>query len=109
MDRPSFHVMRWWILVQTTVYFMLHSEHSLDWMSRPADNDPFGGAGGGGQQVAYFFDLQLVIPGINRYRVPLGFTTALDRQGIGLLGQNGFFDRFQVAFDLRNRIFVLNR
>jgi Aspartyl protease len=52
----------------------------------------FGGAGGGGSQNAYFFDLQITLQNIARYRIPVGFSTALEDFGIGLLGQNGFFD-----------------
>lgn len=70
---------------------------------------PFGGAGGGGVQIAYFFDLQLVVHGVGRYQMPIGFTDALEDHGIGLLGQNGFFSRFRVGFNFRKGIFTLTR
>ena len=40
-------------------------------------------------------------------RVPIyaGFVTGLDAIGIGLLGQAGFFDRFNIHFRLRNGVF----
>jgi len=41
--------------------------------------------------------------------MPIGFTTALENAGIGLLGQNGFFDRFRIGFNLRKGIFTLTR
>ena len=69
----------------------------------------FSGAGGGDIQVAYFFDLQITIERIARYRIPIGFTTALEGHNIGVLGQNGFFDHFEVNFNLRNGIFTLTR
>jgi len=69
----------------------------------------FGGAGGGGVQSAYFFDLQIAIQNVGKYKMPIGFTTALQNAGIGLLGQNGFFDRFRIGFNLRKGIFTLTR
>jgi hypothetical protein len=70
---------------------------------------PFGGAGGGGPQDAYFFDLQIAIQNVAKYHIPIGFTAALEDFGIGLLGQNGFFDRFRVGFNFKKGIFTLNR
>ncbi|MGB8673915.1 MAG: hypothetical protein WCD27_06135 [Candidatus Acidiferrales bacterium] len=70
---------------------------------------PFGGAGGGAIQMAYFFDLQLAIPQVGKYSIPIGFTDALESVGLGLLGQNGFFDRFRVSFNLKKGIFTLSR
>ena len=37
------------------------------------------------------------------------FRSALDNAGLGLFGQNGFFDRFRVGFNLRKGIFTLTR
>ena len=34
-----------------------------------------------------------------------GFTLGLETQGIGLLGQSGLFENFQVAFDHKNKQF----
>lgn len=69
----------------------------------------FGGAGGGDIQTAYFFDLQMTIGNVARYRIPVGFTTALEAHNVGVLGQNGFFDHFEVAFNFRKGIFTLTR
>jgi hypothetical protein len=66
----------------------------------------FSGAGSRGQ-LAYFFDLEVEIVGVLKYRMPIGFTQAMDASRVGLLGQNGFFDQFNVSFLLRERKFVL--
>jgi hypothetical protein len=70
----------------------------------------FSGAGSNAQ-IAYFFDLRVAIPSVPRsirFQAPIGFTNALEGAAIGLLGQNGFFDTFKVAFDLPKGIFVIN-
>lgn len=69
----------------------------------------FGGAGGGDVQTAHFFDLQITIGNVARYRIPVGFTTALEGHNIGVLGQNGFFNHFAAAFNFRKGIFTLTR
>ena len=74
---------------------------------RTGKHYPFAGIGSGGHR-AYFFDIQLEIAGVTRrHRLPIGFTKALESQGLGLLGQNGFFDRFTVCFShSRQRITI---
>jgi hypothetical protein len=52
-------------------------------------------------QLAYFFDIEVEIAGVLKYQLPTGFTQAMDASRVGLLGQNGFFDRFNVSFLLR--------
>jgi hypothetical protein len=37
-----------------------------------------------------------------------GFTAALEAQGIGLLGQVGFFENYSATFDHRNRLFHID-
>jgi hypothetical protein len=66
----------------------------------------FSGAGSRGQ-VAYFFDLEVEIARVLKYQLSVGFTQAMDASRVGLLGQNGFFDRFDVSFHLRDRRFIL--
>jgi len=66
----------------------------------------FSGAGSRGQ-LAYFFDIELEIAGVLQYPLPVGFTQAMDSSRVGLLGQNGFFDRINVCFSLRERKFIL--
>jgi hypothetical protein len=69
---------------------------------------PFGGAADGNQD-AYFFDLDIEIVGITTYSASVGFSLALEKWGHGLLGQNGFFDRFPLEFDLSRGIFALHQ
>jgi hypothetical protein len=69
----------------------------------------FGGAGSTYLQDAYFFDLEMMIQNLGSYLTPIGFTTALEGHGMGVLGQNGFFDHFRVGFNLRKGIFTLTR
>jgi hypothetical protein len=66
----------------------------------------FGGAGSS-SQVAYFFDLKATFENFVSYRLPVGFSAALDHVGFGLLGQNGFFERFRVTFDVASGFFHL--
>ena len=66
----------------------------------------FGGAGSN-NQIAYFFDLNVTFENVVSYKLPIGFSSALNSVGVGLLGQNGFFENFGVSFDLRNGIFSL--
>jgi hypothetical protein len=66
----------------------------------------FGGAGSS-NQPAWFFPIALSVGTVITYQVSVGFTPALDGVGVGLLGQNGFFDRFRVDFDLRNGLFYI--
>jgi hypothetical protein len=37
-----------------------------------------------------------------------GFTPGMDAQGIGLLGQSGFFEKFRTTFDHRARLFHID-
>lgn len=67
----------------------------------------FGGVGSA-NQLAWFFEVTLSIPGtLLTFQASVGFTPSLDQAGFGLLGQNGFFDRFKVAFDLRAGLFYI--
>ncbi len=66
----------------------------------------FAGAGSS-NQPAWFFPITLSIGTVISYQVSVGFTPALEGTGVGLLGQNGFFDRFKLEFDLRNSFFYL--
>ena len=70
----------------------------------------FSGAGSH-SQIAHFFDLRVAILSTPRpilFQAQIGFTNALEGAGIGLLGQNGFFDKFRVTFDLPKGVFVIN-
>ena len=85
-----------------------------------------GGVGNSGN-VTYYDNLRIEIgfmqantaqgqvPGGNMAFVPkvsfdayAGFTNGLEAQGIGLLGQSGFFENFGVTFDHKNRVFHID-
>lgn len=74
----------------------------LDVTRMPRDQ-MFGATGRGG---IYYADVHVSVPfriGQRRYALSVdtraGFVAGLDAQGIGLLGQVGFFDRYAVSFD----------
>lgn len=48
----------------------------------------------------HFANLILNVQGLFQFSAYVGFTTGLDALGVGLLGQTGFFDRFNIAFRL---------
>ncbi len=48
----------------------------------------------------HFVNINIDLQGVVQFSVYAGFTTGLDQMGMGLLGQAGFFDRFNVAFRL---------
>jgi hypothetical protein len=49
------------------------------------------------------------VPGVPMFafKTYAGFTPGMDNQGIGLLGQTGFFENFRVTFDHKARIFTI--
>ena len=51
----------------------------------------------------HFVNIAIDIQGVIRFPVYAGFTSGLDRMGLGLLGQIGFFDRFNVEFRLSEK------
>jgi hypothetical protein len=48
----------------------------------------------------HFVNIRIDLQGLIEFPVYAGFTTGLDEWGCGLLGQTGFFDRFNVGFRL---------
>lgn len=54
---------------------------------------------GGVKQIAYFHNVGVVVGGW-KYECYAGFSYDIDNLPYGLLGQDGFFDKFKVAFDL---------
>ncbi len=65
-------------------------------------------AGFGSANVStHFADISIDLPGVIEYPVYAGFTGALDRMGLGLLGQTGFFDRFNVSFKLSEKFCLI--
>jgi hypothetical protein len=58
-------------------------------------------AGMGSANVpTHFVNISIDLQGIIEFPVYAGFTSGLDPLGYGLLGQTGFFDRFNIAFRL---------
>lgn len=57
---------------------------------------------GGSPQIAYFHTIQIEIGGwpMDLY---CGFSYDMQSLPYGLLGQTGFFDRFKIEFDYRNK------
>jgi hypothetical protein len=56
----------------------------------------------------YFWDVVIDLQGITRFPTRIGFTEGLNQCGIGLLGQDGFFNNFRVTFNLnRNATFEI--
>jgi len=66
-----------------------------------------GGVGNTGN-VTYYETVDIDL-GIGVVLNPLvGFTAGMDAQGIGLLGQAGFFEHFRVEFDHANTAFHID-
>jgi hypothetical protein len=42
-----------------------------------------------------------------RFRAEVGFTEGMNRAGFGLLGQQGFFENYNVEFRHRDRVFTI--
>jgi hypothetical protein len=63
-------------------------------------------AGVGGSMVpTFYWPVKIEFPGVLALDVYAGFTAGLDNVGLGLLGQNGFFDRAKVLFDHKAGLF----
>lgn len=55
---------------------------------------------------AHFCDIEIDI-GFSKIRVYAGFTAGLEQIGYGLLGQTGFFDKFNITFKHSQGIFQI--
>ena len=55
-------------------------------------------------EVVYFWDIQVTLHRAFEFPLFAGFSRHDERRKIGLLGQLGFFDRFQVRIDYPNRL-----
>jgi hypothetical protein len=63
----------------------------------------------GVREVAYLHPVDLVVRGLDPITLDVGFTNSM-AAGAGLLGQRGFFEQFQVTFELGQRSFeILSR
>jgi hypothetical protein len=61
-----------------------------------------GGVGNSGN-ATYYAEITISIPALGiqpiMFKTFAGFTSGLESQGIGLLGQSGFFESFPVSFN----------
>ena len=75
----------------------------LDPLSMPKNTT---GGVGSSANVTYWQNIEIELPQLG-VTIPIyaGFTSAMEAQGIGLLGQKGFFDRFNVSFHHKIKIF----
>lgn len=65
------------------------------------------GGVGSSANPTYYTDLQIFLgPGLS-FKSYVGFTPAMDAQGIGLLGQHGFFNYYNVHFKKRELKFTI--
>ena len=65
-----------------------------------------GGVGSFGN-VTYYDTLEIDVGNGLSFSSYVGFTQGLESQGMGLLGQAGFFETFIVGFDYMTRTFQL--
>jgi len=58
----------------------------------------------GVREVAYMHCIDLVVRGLTTITLDVGFTSSM-AVGTGLLGQRGFFEQFQISFQLKQKSF----
>ena len=58
----------------------------------------------GVREVAYLHRVDLVVRGLSSITLDVGFTNSM-AAGTGLLGQRGFFEQFQINFQLNQKSF----
>lgn len=58
----------------------------------------------GTREVAYLHRVDLVVRGLSAITLDVGFTNSM-AAGTGLLGQRGFFEEFQISFQLEQKSF----
>jgi hypothetical protein len=71
--------------------------------------DTVGGVGNAAN-LLYYDTVEIRIPfqtGLLSFAAVVGFTQGMEAQGIGLLGQAGFFEKFRVQFDHKARLFYI--
>ena len=61
----------------------------------------------GGKEVACIHRVDLVVKRLDAITLEVGFTNSI-AVGTGLLGQRGFFEQFQINFDLSHKFFEVN-
>lgn len=60
----------------------------------------------GVREVAYLHRIDLVVRGLDSISLDVGFTSSM-AVGTGLLGQRGFFEQFDVNFQLNQKFFEI--
>jgi hypothetical protein len=65
-----------------------------------------GGVGSTGN-ITYYTELEISLGPQIRFKSLAGFSPAMDRLGMGLLGQSGFFESFNVCFYQSDRRFTV--
>jgi hypothetical protein len=60
----------------------------------------------GAKEVAYLHRVDLVVRGLTPITLDIGFTKSMVA-GTGLLGQQGFFEQFDINFRLSQKLFEL--
>jgi len=63
---------------------------------------------GSQSNLTYYAPLEIDMGESIVFRVLAGFTQGLDSVGVGLLGQSGFFDSFNVEFRHADKIFTVD-
>jgi len=58
----------------------------------------------GAREVAYLHRVDLLVRGLSSITLDVAFTNSM-AAGTGLLGQRGFFEQFQINFELSQRFF----
>jgi hypothetical protein len=62
---------------------------------------------GSASNLTYFADLTINLENGVIFETRVGFTAGMNRAGFGLLGQQGFFENYNVEFRHRERVFTL--
>jgi hypothetical protein len=62
---------------------------------------------GGGANTTYWDTITVDLGHGLVFPAYTGFTQGKDAMGLGLLGQDGFFDRYGVEFLLSKRVFII--
>ncbi len=73
--------------------------HALGLNVKQGIEIPFGGIQSIGGTKAYIHRLNIEIGG-HKFETEVGFSYDISKNGYGILGQKGFFDRFVAKFDL---------
>ena len=86
--------------------FPLFVAHQLGIDLSKAPKSSVGGVGST-SNVTYYASLTVDLGQAIRIQVFTGFTQGMNAQGVGLLGQEGFFSLFDVCFSHRDKSFTV--